>query len=61
MTPADGMVLAESIGDAFQQTAVSGPLLLALGAAAAILFGVGAALGDCAQSVLAFPGRRPAR
>lgn len=33
MTPADGVVLAGSVGDAFQQTAISGPLLLALGAA----------------------------
>lgn len=33
MTGADGMLLAQSIGDAFQQTAISGPILLALGAA----------------------------
>ncbi|MDZ4234085.1 MAG: cytochrome c biogenesis protein CcdA, partial [Dietzia sp.] len=28
----DGLVLAQGIGSAFQQTAASGPLLLALGA-----------------------------
>lgn len=33
MTPVDGIILAQSIGDTFQQTAISGPLLLALGAA----------------------------
>ncbi len=32
MPPMDGLVLAQGIGSAFQQTAASGPLLLALGA-----------------------------
>lgn len=35
MTTGTAVVLAQSIGEAFQQTVVSGPILLALGAALA--------------------------